>query len=450
MKNFHFVLAILSLLLFNSDLFSQQWIRQTNPLGTGEQAMLGRVEFVSQTEGWISGSRGTLLHTTDAGANWLIVNPWPTDTLWSGSDPGHVMDWVGISHGWKLDNLGPDYGVSTKVFLHKTTDGGINWTRKILSSEVGDFGFKLQFVDQNNGWVLIWNFTTMVPKFLRTTDGGENWTNFNGMGIFFFVTPNIGWCYSSTGPNMTAPFKIYKTTNGGNNWIEQLSEYQPGMYNDIFFIDQNNGWLVGDSGKVIKTKDGGVSWSYVTNSGINSNEKSKTIFFVDINNGWIPSKTDDPESAFIQHTTDGGNTWTTQNLPLGSSGKNSVFSIYFTNINNGWLVADHGKICKYSSTTDVRDESLVNDFALYQNYPNPFNPTTRIKFTIPGSVEALYMASLRVYDILGKEVATLVNEEKTSGTYEIEFNASFLHSGIYFYRLNVGSFSSTRKLVFIK
>jgi len=97
----------------------------------------------------------------------------------------------------------------------------------------------------------------------------------------------------------------------------------------------------------------------------------------------------------------------------------------------------------------VGDEQIaLNDFYLFQNYPNPFNPSTKIIWQSPvGSHQ-----TLKIYDILGNEVATLVNEYKSPGIYEIEFNASEynLTSGVYFYRLQVGEFSSTKKLILVK
>ena len=85
-------------------------------------------------------------------------------------------------------------------------------------------------------------------------------------------------------------------------------------------------------------------------------------------------------------------------------------------------------------------------FKLFQNYPNPFNPTTIIRYEISATV----LVTLKVYDILGKEVATLVNEEKPAGNYKVEFDRSNLSSGIYFYNLRAGEFVSTKKLVLIK
>ena len=93
-------------------------------------------------------------------------------------------------------------------------------------------------------------------------------------------------------------------------------------------------------------------------------------------------------------------------------------------------------------------------FSLSQNYPNPFNPSTRIKFSIakssiPGR-SGLQLVKLVVYDVLGKEVATLVNEEKSAGTYEVEFDGNDLTSGIYFYQLRAGKFVESRKIILVK
>jgi len=92
------------------------------------------------------------------------------------------------------------------------------------------------------------------------------------------------------------------------------------------------------------------------------------------------------------------------------------------------------------------NESAITQYILEQNYPNPFNPSTTIKYSIPTSS----FAQLKVYDVLGNEVATLVNEEKHAGTYEVKFNAEVLTSGMYFYKLNAGSFISTKKMLLLK
>ncbi|MGB5893602.1 MAG: T9SS type A sorting domain-containing protein [Ignavibacteriaceae bacterium] len=96
--------------------------------------------------------------------------------------------------------------------------------------------------------------------------------------------------------------------------------------------------------------------------------------------------------------------------------------------------------------TSVENEELPVSYSLSQNYPNPFNPSTSISFAIPQSG----IVKLVVYDILGKEVATLLNEEKIAGAYEVNFNAKSLASGIYFYTIKAGNFSSTKKMILMK
>jgi hypothetical protein len=99
--------------------------------------------------------------------------------------------------------------------------------------------------------------------------------------------------------------------------------------------------------------------------------------------------------------------------------------------------------------TDVENPNQSDiplDFALNQNYPNPFNPTTRIQYQLSGNSQV----TLKVYNILGSEVATLVNEEKQAGSYEVSFDASDLSSGIYFYSLRAGSFIETKKMLLLK
>ena len=89
---------------------------------------------------------------------------------------------------------------------------------------------------------------------------------------------------------------------------------------------------------------------------------------------------------------------------------------------------------------------MPTEFLLYQNYPNPFNPTTKISWQSPiGSWQ-----TLKIYDLLGNEIATLVDEYKPSGKYEVEFNASNLPSGVYFYTLISNNFMATKKLVLLK
>jgi hypothetical protein len=95
---------------------------------------------------------------------------------------------------------------------------------------------------------------------------------------------------------------------------------------------------------------------------------------------------------------------------------------------------------------ELENDLVPTEFVLYQNYPNPFNPSTSIQYAI----SSMQFVTLKVYDLLGSEVVTLVNEEKPTGTYEIEFNAAKYPSGVYFYRLQAGSFVETKKMILLK
>ena len=323
--------------------------------------------------------------------------------------------------GWIIGSIG-GFNNPAGAVLFYTANSGVNWQKKVLSTVPGDFGFQVQFVDINNGWLLIFNFASQVATFLRTTDGGNNWVPFNGAGIFYFLDANNGWSYFGSGQNgADPPYKIFSTTNGGTDWTEQFSDNISGELNAIKFSDLNNGWVIGQNGKVLKTTNGGVLWSYVTNSGINPQASCKTVFLLDQNNIWIPSKTSDPlQTPYVQYTSDGGATWSTQMTPFGSAqGSNAIFSICFVDAQNGWLTADYGRIAKFNGTTGIEDnQNIPYVFSLEQNYPNPFNPTTTIKFSLPeaGSVK------LTIYNILGQEIRTLVNEIKEAGIYTINFN----------------------------
>ena len=132
----------------------------------------------------------------------------------------------------------------------------------------------------------------------------------------------------------------------------------------------------------------------------------------------------------------------------------------------GSLIAHHTVI--NNSVTSVTENNIISTYELNQNYPNPFNPTTTIKYSVPSSSVMLNsfqhqntetpkqvrgdnaIVSLTVYDILGKEIATLVNEKKSSGNYEVKFDGSELTSGIYFYKLSVGNFIQTKKMILMK
>jgi hypothetical protein len=117
--------------------------------------------------------------------------------------------------------------------------------------------------------------------------------------------------------------------------------------------------------------------------------------------------------------------------------------------------SDYDGTFEYSEVIEIDYKWLPVSFGLLQNYPNPFNPATKIKFTIPkisamkGATQS-QQVTLKIHDILGNEITTLLNEVKPAGRYEIEWNANEFPSGVYFYTISVGSFSSTKKMILLK
>ena len=94
----------------------------------------------------------------------------------------------------------------------------------------------------------------------------------------------------------------------------------------------------------------------------------------------------------------------------------------------------------------MKINGMVSNYALDQNYPNPFNPSTKISY----SIKEEGLVTLKVYDVLGNEIATLVNENKPAANYEVQFNASQLPSGMYIYKIQAGSFSDVKKMILTK
>ena len=463
-KRFICVLAFITITGFS---YSQTgWSSQTNPIAPSTTNVLGKIQFVSSTEGWISGPNGNLLHTTNAGAIWNVVTPFPNDTVSSSADPAFSMSWVNQTHGWKINWIGTQISNAHGAVIHQTTDGGATWIKKILSTTPGDVGFQIQFTDELNGRALLFNFLTGTAQFLQTTDGGSNWNPFNGRGIFYFVDSNNGWAYTGSGTNgANPPYIIYNTTNGGTNWTEQFADSLNGSFHAMQFTDLNNGWIVGDSSKILKTTNGGLNWIRVTNTGINSHSLSKCVFFLDGNIGWIGTNDgiqNQNPARVVLHTTDGGASWTKQ-YPNNSYG---IFSIYFRDANNGWFAGDYCvQNCDSTSPDSIKlyqgvightinggvtgvDDNKYSpvQFSLNNNYPNPFNPSTVISYTIPSASDV----QLTIYNTLGQIVKVLENGFRNAGNYSITFSAAELPSGIYFYKIEAGQFSQIKKMVLIK
>jgi hypothetical protein len=212
-----------------------------------------------------------------------------------------------------------------------------------------------------------------------------------------------------------------------------------GIFFGVCFTDANNGTVVGSRGTILRTSDGGTNWIQQS-SGTGSNLKS--VSFTNADYGIAVG-----DSGTILRTTNGGTNWTQQSI--GTT--NFLFSVSFTDVNNGTVVGEYGTILRTTDggTTFVEEERLdgiTNNFFLCDNFPNPFNPSTIMKYSIPRTSIVI----IKVFDILGNEIETLINEEKSAGTYEAKWNGSNLPSGVYFYQMRAGDFVQTKKMMLIK
>ncbi|MBL8006913.1 MAG: T9SS type A sorting domain-containing protein, partial [Ignavibacteria bacterium] len=367
-------------------------------------------------------------NTTNSGDSWINQSSGLNKTL-------NKVQFIDSKTGWILAG---DTGV-----ILRTTNGGVSWLRSFIGYQFGLITF--YFSDKNTGWAVGGGIGNMGLLY-KTADGGVSWnTIYQNSGYLrsvYFADNNTGW---TTGSRFdynwgTIYARILKTKNGGVTWTDQLGSMDLPYVdlNSVYFIDNNTGWVSGSGGYILRTTNGGTDWGYL-HSGTSSNLYS--IRFLNKKNGWVLGS--DYYNTFVLVTTNGGQSWTKKSCGTG----NSLTSVFFTDKNTGWVTGSNGTILK---TTTGGNEYLPSEipsgYSLNQNYPNPFNPVTNLEFGIPD----LGFVTLKIYDILGKEIKTLINENLNPGKYEIVFNGSGLPSGVYFYKLTAGDFTDTKRMMLIK
>lgn len=271
---------------------------------------------------------------------------------------------------------------------------------------------------------------------LHTTDGGLNWDQQEQitpvhLRSINFIDGNIGWAVGDSGT-------ILNTQDGGMTWLPQTSGVEARL-TSIHFIDENAGWVVGREGVILHTANGGTDWN-VQASGTNRNLLS--VNFNDSNTGWVVGS-----YGTILKTTDGGVTW----YPQLSGTNFSLYSVQFVDSNIGWIVGRHGTILKTvngglsfiepNSHSPLHAENLLS-----QNYPNPFDRTTSISYSVPESS----LVTLKVYDLYGREVETIVDEYQKEDDYTVDFDSGALQKGIYIYHISLGNYSETKKMLIIR
>jgi len=399
---------------------------------------------------------GGVFYTTDGGETWKNISP-----LIERGDELIDISIIDELHIW---------GASDDGKIYATIDGGETWITQFNDTTKTRFMNYIEMFDVNNGVAMgdapHWMGTVSDSNkalFLRTNDGGENWNIMeNNKQIYAsgdtwrrldFVSMDIGYFNENYSGHENQG--IMKTHDGGNNWdllLPEIGIQVMKFYNEDIGLVK---WARNDNGNfssiITRTLDGGETWEdfeiaapgWGNDFEFLPNDPSKVWFSA----GSFP----------LFYSNDTGRTWVEQEIFDGDLlGRDIVF----TDEKHAWFLCDNGKLFYTNNNggiaTDVReniDEIIPNEFTLEQNYPNPFNPSTVIKYAIPQQTTQRVASThvvLKVYDVLGKEVATLVNGEQSGGSYEVEFDASGLSSGTYFYRLVAGNFSKTMKFILLK
>jgi photosystem II stability/assembly factor-like uncharacterized protein len=389
-----------------------QWVSQTS----GTTSKLLGVSFADANNGYAVGANGTSLYTQDGGNNWYPFYGANNITL-------SAVSCINGATAFAVANELVGSVWISKLFY---SVGGFNWN---LVTENQFQLYSISISNANNG-------AAVGSKIIHSTTPTNIWdlqTNptTNSLDCVFFKDANIGTAVGQMGT-------IIHTTNGGNNWVIQSSGTFNGLYG-VSFADINNGIAVGTYGTILRTTNGGTTWT------VQSSWTSEDLFsvsFINLNNATVVGS-----NGIILHTTNGGASWTQQ-----TSGTSEwLFSVSFTDANNGWIVGNTGTILHttnggLTSAEENGTDAQPKEYSLSQNYPNPFNPSTVINYKLPISSKVI----IKIYDALGKEVSTLVNEEKPAGSYSVSFEATELSSGFYFYKIIAGNFVSTKKMILIK
>ena len=319
------------------------------------------------------------------------------------------------------------------VFL--STNNGTSWTAvntgltDTLVTSLAVSGTNLFAGTDNYGGIFL------------STNNGTSWT---ATGL-----TNINTIYSLT-VNDTNLFAgiwgagVFLSTNNGTSWTPENSGLK-GYTVYSLAVNGTNLFAGTFGGGVFFSANNGTSWTPV-NNGLTG----YTVYSLAVNGTNLFAGTDG--GVFLSNNN--GTSWTAVNAGLTTYTAGGVASVYSLAVNGTNLFAGtkgYGVWMRPLSEmiTGVKDKqnNLPTSFSLQQNYPNPFNPTTTIKYSIPQQS----FVSILVYDLLGREVADLVNEEKSAGNYSVQFNSSSrFSSGVYFYRMQAGSFTETKKLIMMK
>lgn len=374
---------------------------------------LNDVRFWNAELGWAAGDQG-ILRTTNGGESWSL-NPTPEDM--------ESVYFINASEGWACGNDG---------YMIHSTNGGQSWTAQ--TTNAGDKLRDVWFADANNGWTGGKN-----GLFFHTTDGGAHWNpqatpiadDIHGIN---FLDAQTGWICSQRG-------KVAYTNDGGASWETQLDvpNGEEDDFRAIFMLasDPDHGWVVGEQGRVYHTHNGGTEWFPLVSG---TTTAIRDVHFADHDNGLICGA-----GGFLAQAINEGTQWVTLDPPAVTT----FNAVYMVSPGLAFLVSGDGRIFRRSEVISGIDPTatlIPTAVTLATNFPNPFNPATTIEF----STVSEGMVTLKVFDILGRGIATLIQEPLRAGTYRVPFVAADLPSGRYFYQLNANGSVQTRMMTLVK
>ncbi len=336
---------------------------------------------------------------------------------WTGLQLG-IPSWIYgfTSSGNNLYTLSMGYGI------YRTTNNGINWNYAGLFltprwiNEIASNGSYLYAGTDNYGFYVSSNY-------------GANWSDPLFSDNIRSVSYGAGYVFGVQG------FKIFRFNSTGSTYSTVLLN---GSTFQCVRADGSNVYVGSDSG-IYRSTNSGDSWMRIPFTTYN-----EAVYNIALNGNNIFAGTDNG----IYLSTNFGLNWLPKNQGLDSN--SAVNSVH---VNNGYvfLALKFGKgvwrrlLSEVISIQNISTE-VPSSYSLGQNYPNPFNPITNVKFSIVNSGNV----KLVVYDVMGREVQTLVNERLQPGTYETTFDGSMLNSGVYFYKLITDGFTETKKMILIK
>jgi photosystem II stability/assembly factor-like uncharacterized protein len=380
-----------------------------------------------------------IFRSTDDGLSWAQIN---TNLENSSGRAGWINDIAFNSSGDIFIAVSPIPNAGGfKAGVFRSSNAGDEWVE--INNGLTSFSC-LSLTTNSNDHL----FVGTRNGVFRSTDNGENWTETNtGLGgggedVFSLAVNSVGDIFAGTDGS-----GVFRSVDNGENW----NEVNSGLTEDEILslaINSEDIIFAGTTSGIFRSSDNGDNWERAV--------KGLPSDFIDINELAINSQNDiyAATPAGIDNgvyvSTNNGEEWVSisSGLPVNLFGQlRSIHSIAVKNGDEVFIGTDGAGVYKgKSKATSIGINSLIRSYSLYQNYPNPFNPNTTISWQSPiGSHQ-----TLKVYDLLGREVATLVDEFNPAGNYKVEFDASNLSSGTYFYRLTTGEFVETKKLILMK